>query len=89
MGWLLVLATALTLAAAGFAGITAYLVMCDRRRRRAAHQRLLAHQRGHSTAPASPVEVEQLADRAQRWLDDLWEQKFGRGLRDSTGSADG
>ena len=90
MGWLLVLATTLTLAAAGFAGITAYLVVCDRRRRQAAHQRLVAYQQMHTTSPpAAPDEAEQVADRAQRWLDDLWEKKFGRGLRDSSGSVDG
>ena len=90
MGWLLVLATTLTLTAAGFAGITAYVVVCDRRRRREAHGRLVALQRAQHTAnPGEATMIDQVADRAQRWLDDLWEQKFGRGLRDSSDSIDG
>lgn len=89
MGWLLVLATTLTLAAAGFAGVTAYVVVSDRRRRQAAHQRMVAYQRAHRMATPVPEQAEQVADRAQRWLDELWEKKFGRGLRDSSGSVDG
>ena len=90
MGLLLVLATTLTLASAGFAGITAYVVVSDRRRRQAAHQRMVAYSRTHTTPPlVAPEQAEQVADRAQRWLDNLWEKKFGRGRRDSRGPVDG
>ena len=91
MGWLLALATTLALAAMGFAGVTTYVVMSDRRRRHAAHQRLLAQQRAQHTArpTAVPAELNQVAERAQRWLDALWEQKFGRGLQGSSDTVDG